>query len=341
MALQQGRAADAVDCLRTALSYQPNDRADELMLAQALADSGRIEEAVSYFYNLREARPGDGFINLQLARLARKKGDASEAINDYRAAIFGNWEGDGVERRRTVRLELADYLSQRGDVAGARSEVLIAASDSPETPDADVSYGDRLRSMGDLSDALIFYRKAIAAAPHDDAAIEEAGRVAYELGNYSDAEKLLTQALQGLPNNAEHAARHAAIASLASEARRLQDLDLSHNLSAAERTQHILAASQIAYRRLGSCSRQLTVNVMQPSSSQSPAPVPLASLLERWKAVKKELGGRNLEHDSVMQDNIAQLISETELQTAGLCSAPSRDDMLLLMLAKSQLPSVQ
>ena len=60
--------------------------------------------------NLWVTQPGDGFINLELARLSAKKKDPQNAIKYYRASIYGTWEGDGVVRRREVRLELARYL---------------------------------------------------------------------------------------------------------------------------------------------------------------------------------------------------------------------------------------
>ena len=84
IALQQGKPDAAVTALRTALSYAPDERANQLLLAQALAKAGHTEEATNYFLNLWDARPGDGFINLQLARLARQKGDYREATDDCR-----------------------------------------------------------------------------------------------------------------------------------------------------------------------------------------------------------------------------------------------------------------
>ena len=109
-AMHTGNPAQAVEDLRSALAYAPGQQSIEIELAEALAEAGRTQEATSYFTTLWEAEPGSGIINLQLARLAARQGNQSEALERYRAAIYGNWEGDGTIRRRTVRLELINYL---------------------------------------------------------------------------------------------------------------------------------------------------------------------------------------------------------------------------------------
>jgi len=141
-ALKQGHPDQAVPALRTALIYAPETRSYQMMLAQALGNSGHAEEATNYFLNLWEAQPGDGVINLQLARLARQRGASEEAIRYYRAAIFGNWGGEGVERRREARLELANYLIDQGNLTMAQTELLIAASNAPPGAGLEILFGD-------------------------------------------------------------------------------------------------------------------------------------------------------------------------------------------------------
>src|SRR5207237_9136816 len=107
-ALQANRSQEAVADLRTALLYAPGNRAFELLLAEALGQAGRTDESLNYFLGLWETMPGDGSINLSLARLAAQKVNRTDAVRYYRAAIDGTWEqGDGVERRAAVRAELA------------------------------------------------------------------------------------------------------------------------------------------------------------------------------------------------------------------------------------------
>ena len=166
-AFQQGRAKEAVTALETALEYKPEDSASQVLLAQALADAGETDQATTYFLNLWEARPGDGFLNLQLARLERKKGRRAEAIRYYRDSVFGDWRGDATVRRRDVRLELVDYLVQTNDVAAARAELLIAAGNAPDDLELTLMFADKLRQLGDTADALTYYRKVLSAHPKD------------------------------------------------------------------------------------------------------------------------------------------------------------------------------
>lgn len=104
--MSHGRADQAATSLRNALSYAPDDRRYEMLLAEALAESGKTDQAMNYFLNLWDTQPGDGFVNLELARLSRPKGLSQKAVNYYHASIFGDWRGDGTTRRRSVRLEL-------------------------------------------------------------------------------------------------------------------------------------------------------------------------------------------------------------------------------------------
>lgn len=334
-ALQQGRPAEASQALHIALAYEPGDRTDQLLLAQALAESGHIEAATNYFLNLWDVQPGDGFVNLQLARLARKRGEAQPAINYYRASIFGNWEGDGVARRREVRLELADYLAQRGQILAARSELLIAAGNAPEKEGAlQIAIADRLQAIGDLPDALHFYQVAVAADPHNEFALERAGRAAYALGDYNEAYRLLGEALAVARRTPGGGNQEASLAALVEDAHRAPQLILSRDLPAEERADHIVTASEIAQKRLKACLLHFapTAAGSAPTPDATVPPV-LSALKSRWADESESLSRRDLERDSVMEDGITQLIDDTEVQTAKLCGAPTGDDALLLMLA--------
>jgi len=195
-ALKQGHPDQAVPALRTALIYAPETRSYQMMLAQALGDSGHVEEATNYFLNLWEAQPGEGVINLQLARLARRGGAKDEAIRYYRAAIFGNWGGEGVERRRDARLELANYLIEQGNLSMAQTELLIAASNAPPGAGLEILFGDELVRASDPTNALLYYQKAIAQDPRNPMAYEKAGRLAYQMGGYVRARNWLEHAVR-------------------------------------------------------------------------------------------------------------------------------------------------
>lgn len=343
VALAQGHPDAAAAALRTALSYAPEDSADQLLLAQALAAAGHVEAANNYFLSLWEVRPGDGPINLQLARLARTRGNAGEAIDYYRASIFGNWEGDGVLRRREIRLELADYLLKRGQTQAAQAELLIAAGNAPERDIAlQLEIADRLQALGDLPDALHYYRIAAAQAPRNAEALASEGHVEYLLEDYAVAARSLATAAELMRRSRGKEATIASLNAEAAAARRLPELSVSRDLPVAERAAHLALDAGIAERRLRSCTAQpvtMTAPATAPATASATAPAALATLSalrSRWTAEGRAARRGALERDADLQDDTAQLIADTETQLAPLCGAPSGDDALLLLMARKQ-----
>ena len=195
-AMSSGQPEQAIVALRTALSYAPGNRSYELLLAQALGDAGHAEEAYNYFLGLWETQPGDGFINLRLARLAAAKKDTQAAINYYRASIFGSWEGDGTERRRDVRLELSRYLLAHNNLSGARAELLITGGNAPDDVGLAMTIAPLLEQAGAPNDALNYYRKVLARDPNNHTALEAAGRLEYGFGHFEEAYHLLEQSVR-------------------------------------------------------------------------------------------------------------------------------------------------
>jgi predicted Zn-dependent protease len=194
-AINSGHPDQAIVALRTALSYVPGQRSYELLLAQALGDAGHTEESYNYFLGLWETEPGNGFINLRLARLAAKKSDVQTAINYYRASIYGTWEGDGILRRRDVRLELAQYLIAQHELSNARTELLIAGGNAPDDVPLSLTIGQLLEQANAPHDALNYYRKVLALDPKKHTALESAARLEYDSGHFDEAHRLMEQAM--------------------------------------------------------------------------------------------------------------------------------------------------
>jgi tetratricopeptide (TPR) repeat protein len=328
-ALERGRPEEAVAALRTALSYDPDGttaRTDQLRLAQALADAGHLDEADNYFLNLWDATPGDGFINLELARLARRKGEPSDADNYYRASVYGSWEGDGVVRRRAVRLELADFLIEQHQLAEARNELFTVAGNAPNDTGLNMTVAEKLQAAGYPSDALGFYKKAAEADPHARLPLERAGEAAYALGDYPEAERLLNRAIASQPVPGSSPQDQSRLEALANDARRIQQLNLTRDQPAGERAEHLLEAANVAQARLKACV------AANPSTA-------LASLSAQWtSAAPSATNRRKLLQNAATEDRWAQLIYTTEQTTAQTCGAPTGDDALLLRLANVAQP---
>jgi len=292
---------------------QPRRAQHELLLAQSLGSAGHTEEAYAYFLGLWETRPGDGFINLQLARLAAQKRDQQTAINDYRAAIYGTWEGDGVDRRREVRFELARYLIAQGQPAAARAELLVAGGNAPDTLAIDLSLADLLQHAASPADALAFYQKALAHDPKNLEALTNAARISFSTGNYSAARRLLERALREDPKN------EANTTLLANSVRILQ-LTPADTLPAKERVSRILTDRAIARKRWTECA------------ATTPQPSPLTT---RWASPDAAIPRNVLLHDPDKQAATLQLLYDTEIKASQICTAPTGDDALLLLLAQA------
>jgi tetratricopeptide (TPR) repeat protein len=324
-ALKAGHPDQAIVALRTALSYAPDERSYELLLAQALGDAGHVEESYNYFLGLWETTPGDGFINLCLARLAEQKNDTQEAIHYYRASIYGTWEGDGIERRRDIRLELARYLLAHHEANSARTELLIAGGNNPGNLDLELPLADLLEKTDDPQDALSYYKKVLAQEPQNQTALTAAGRLEYEDGKFEEAHRFLEQAVSEQERTGTSIPQN--LSTMFENSTNILALSPSKKLPSVERVARILKARGIAKSRFDHCSAQV--------SAASGLPLPLQNLNSRWMEKEASAGHAALLKDPLEQDVNVTLIFDTEIQTSQICGAPAGDDALLLLLAQT------
>jgi tetratricopeptide (TPR) repeat protein len=326
-AIASGHPDQAIVALRTALSYAPGERSYELLLAQALGDAGHTEEAYNYFLGLWETQPGNGLINLRLARLAAKKNDMQAAINYYRAAIYGTWEGDGVVRRREARLELARYLIAHHDLSSARTELLVTGGNAPDDVSLSLTLAQLLEQARAPYDALNYYQKVLAREPNNPQALEAAGRLEYGFGNFEEAHRLLERARHEHEAAAPDHTLPPDLQAMLDTSKQILSLAPLKMLPAAERVARILRARDLAKKRFDSCNAE--------GSAASRPPSALQTLGARWKNKETTLNRAALINDPGEQDAVMTLVYDTETQTSQICGAPTGDDALLLLLSKS------
>jgi Tfp pilus assembly protein PilF len=366
-ALQNGQPEAAIDALRSALAYSPGQESIEIDLAEALASAGHTQEAAAYFSTLEESEPGSGILNLQLARLAERQGSTAQALEYYRRALYGTWEGDGVLRRREVRIELTRFLLARSLYDQARNQLLIAAGNTPEDDsETALSIAPLMEAAQDPTNALRLYKSVLAHQPSSLAGLEGAARTAYSLGHALEAKQYLERALNAPGVQALEQYRD-----LLRDSNRLLALYPSPTLGLRARSERILADREIAKERFDNCAGSRSSAPTnsapggQPSSSSqdgrkgpladltshfkrhradaaasapSPAPAsadPLGPLAERWKQQPAKLTVAALESDPEMTQAQIQLIYDTEVGTQQVCGSPSGDDALLLKIAQA------
>ncbi len=374
-ALAAGKPVVALDDLHSALAYAPDDRGLQIELATALAATGRTQEAQVYFSTLLETAPGNGPINLQLARLAIRQGNSQAAIEHYQAAIEGTWNGDAFTRRRDIRLELAHYLLAQKRNGEARDLLLVVSSNSPADYKLQLTLGDLLQASGDSAAAFEVYRRAAGhKATRLEALVGQAG-AAEGIGRYGPAKQLLLQA-EG------EGAFGKATESLRAEVRaRLENLQAilaiypSESLSADERAQRIAHLVGVAQARLGSCPAAALPAPAPAANGRSTAPLadlaahlaelnplahrdeapgqagaaaaspepaagdPFPALVARWAQLPANPAlERQMEHDPALAQSTLELVYETVRATAGPCGALHGDDALLATIAATQDP---
>ena len=170
--LAAGRPLTAAEAYRTADEYARAPGAYRLQLAAALVAADRLDEAGAELQTLWNTAPGDGVINLQLARVAARQQRVADAVRYYHTAIDGAWDQDAARSRRAARLELARFLLAHQQRAEAQAELLALASDLPASPagDADASRlaGEVAFDTGDYPTAKRYLDAAKAAGLDTD-----------------------------------------------------------------------------------------------------------------------------------------------------------------------------
>ena len=371
-ALDRGQPEAAIDALRSALAYAPGQQNIQINLAEALASAGHTQEAVAYFSTLAESEPGSGIINLELARLAERQGNAAEALDYYNRAIYGTWEANGDLRRREVRIELTRYLLSLGLYDQARSQLLTAEGNAPEDDTGTkLEIAPLMETAEDPANALRLYKSVLARQTSSLAGLEGAARTAYALGHALEAKQYLERALNSPGAEQQAGQALAQYRDLLRDSDRLLELYPSSDLSLRTRSERILADREIAQQRFDNCMQSNSaaqVNSVPgglPSTGSqakpkgplasltshfkrhtadaakgapSPAPPsagPLGPLADRWEQQQARLTVGALESDPDLTQTEIQLIYDTEVVTQQVCGSPSGDDALLLKIAQA------
>jgi tetratricopeptide (TPR) repeat protein len=305
------------------LVYSHNDSAYRLRLAQALAADGQRSQAIAYFLNLLEEQPGNGFYNLQLARLYSKQPDTRKAALYYNGAIYGAWETDPSVARRGARTEFVQFLLQHGAQTQAQAEAMILASGVPEndTP-ARFQSARLLLDTGEFNRALDEFSSLMRSDPA--AAGVGAGEAAFRSGKFESAAKYLNAAIA-------RGSKDPDASSMLQQARQVLNADPDRRrISNAERARRVANAFEIAGSRLETCaaSKGQTLETTTPATD-------LQKLYSEWSALSSTFNQRKLTGDPDLRDTVMDLVSHIEQTTASICGTPTGPDWALLMLARN------
>jgi tetratricopeptide (TPR) repeat protein len=251
-ALRRSHPAEAVEDFRNALAYSREIDLYRLRLAQALMSDHRPQEARAHLLSLWEKEPGDGTLNLELARLAVVWGDTPQAIRYYHAAIYGVWPDNPAEHRLQIRFELSEYLLQRHTIQDAKDVqaelVALAAELPPQDATAQTRLGTLLVQAGLYARALAAFRNALNDQPNLMPALEGAGGAAFRMGEYETARHYLLPFVGQRPKD-EHSLELLNLSEL------VLKLDPSRRgLSSGDRAHRALHDFQLALARAETCA---------------------------------------------------------------------------------------
>ena len=262
-AMAAGHPAEAVEDFRSALSFTSTNTDYQMALAEALAASGRTEEAAAYFSTLHDAEPGDGYLNLQLARLAVRHGNPQQAIDYYQAALNGLWRGQGTERRLQIRLELAQYFISLGRPIEAQGQLLAAEGNSLDNPAALFQIANLLREADDPTDALTTYQRVEhhrnAAPAQVLASLDAESQIAASLGQYKRASQALNRYMARLRQHptAGTPQQNQSVELQLEKYQRMLQLIPFDSLPPQVHDARVLQAANIAHQRYESCLQTL------------------------------------------------------------------------------------
>jgi tetratricopeptide (TPR) repeat protein len=323
-ALDAGHADAALADFRNALAYSRDNSLYQLRLAQALAATGRVQEARTYLLNLRDREPGNGPVNLELARLGAREHDIPEAVQYFHDAVYCEWDGDPAVQRRAVRLELVKFLLDSDQKAAARAELIAVAANLPPDAELQIQVGALLMNAGGYDDALRLFRQALAAKPHSAPALAGAGECYFLTAQYAQAETYLDKALRENPNLTQ-------VVTIRDTARAVLNLDpFMRRLGEQERERRALQAFDQAMTRLKGCAAQRGIDL------QAAAGDPLQTLYAQATTFQPGMRQRTFSRDSELVSNTMDLVFEIEKSASQACGEPQGLDLALLLIAREQ-----
>jgi tetratricopeptide (TPR) repeat protein len=317
---QKGLLDRAVGEFQAAQLYSRGNFDYQLSLAQTLTALGRTDEAYSYLLGLHEQKPESGTVNLALARIFAKKGDAATAIRYYHNALYATWPADAENQRLAGRLELIEFLLHENDDAQAQSELIAMSANLPPDAALHARTGELFFRSQDYEHSLEQYLEALKLNGHDPVALKGAGRAAFELGRYSLAQRYL-QAVT------ERNSGDSATTDLLNTTNLVLKMDpFLRRISVSQRHQIVIDAFATAGERLKTCTPSSTVPPNSSAAGQS-------TLDARWKELKPRITKAGLRQDPDLVDTAMNLVFAIE-QANAQCSLQTAKDHALLLISQ-------
>lgn len=322
--LAQGKRVEAFEDFQNSLSYDPENPGVQLRLAEALLADGRFTEAHSYLENLWERTPGSGQVNLDLAHVSVQSGDVDQAIGYFHGAIFGSWENEPGVQRRKVRLELIKFLLDHELTSEAQAEIAGLAADTPsEDGILREENGQLFLKADEPGKALAEFEAALKTNPHQSAWLADAGRVAFEDGDYLKAESYFSKSDRESPSPEVHT-------SLLLVRDVLGNDPYLPGLSDEEQARRTWNNLQRELERIRNCSGGASTSVLRQ------APPVLQPLAKEAQDFLRRVRVTSLENSPDLRNDAMRLVYRIEDAMSQACGRGNSLDQALSLIEKRQ-----
>lgn len=175
---------------RCALKAFPDDTAIQSGLAEVNEQLGHLDEAEEGFTKLLDANPNDKIARLGLAEVYRKGKRWDDAMAELEKVAAAN------PGERSIHALMAEVYRDRGDMARADKEYLLAGVDKTITPEEYLRKGDEFLLAREYEKAIGEYRDALKKKPQWPLALEKLGDAQMAAGLDDDAIAAYTQAVR-------------------------------------------------------------------------------------------------------------------------------------------------
>lgn len=162
--------------------------------AQALASAGRFREAIALLQAAVRSGPYDEGLEYMLGEMMTEHAAPADMIAFFSEAV-------GHDRKpQTSHYFWAMGLARKGDTPGAIAQLSFALEVDPAHEMSQRLWGVLLERQGELVPALSHYAEAIHIHPEFKDALQDAARVAAQLGRTAESEQYAARARKADPN---------------------------------------------------------------------------------------------------------------------------------------------
>jgi tetratricopeptide (TPR) repeat protein len=311
--LVNGQTESAIRSLRRATAIDRDNRSYRLALAAALAADRQDDSARQVLLGVRESTPEDPVVNVQLARLEARRDDVTGTVRYYQNALYGSWRIDEGDARRQVRVELIRYLLAHDQRGRALSELVVLEGNLPDDARLQTEAGRLFLDAGEPHRGLERFQQVLRSDPKNESALTAAGEAAFEIGDYTSAQRFF----RAVTSPSGRVSELLAITDLV-----LTRDPLRPGLSLRQRQQRLMLGFRRASEALDECIDK------QPSDSA------LRRLRAEATALQPELEPEKLRRQPETIDSALNLINRIEQQTVAACGQGSAFDRALLLIAR-------